>query len=515
MNLVAIPGSLREASHNKQLLRLAVKLLEAGGAKVDWIDLRALAIPIYDGDLEASSGLPAGALELAARVAAADGIVIASPENNFSIPAVVKNWIDWLSRAKPMPLRGKSALLLSASPSLVGGSRGLISLRIPLEVLGVHVYPDMFSLATAHQAFKPDGEIGDEALAKFLRRVVDGYLRVGGAIAAAEQEAMSPRAPLTPQQVGEFHKTLSNWGRFGRARPARHVEPDHAREARAPRRRWCAAGRTVSCARPLPTQPSLENPNPVVHHMIGTATEGYGGDYFAIAPHGFVTSHIDALCHIFHEGKLYNGYPIERVTAHGALELGIHELRDGVVSRGVLLDVPRARGVRVPRGRRADLSGRPRARGARRRACASRRATSCSCTPAAGRCARRAVRGIRASCWRGSTRRACPGCTRAASRRSAATACRTWCRRAIEGIDLPIHTVAIVAMGLHLLDNLELAPLAEGVRRGAPLGVPAHARAAGAVPRHGVARESDRAVLDGVRRAPGARRTRGGVGRAS
>ena len=185
MNLVAIPGSLREASLNKQLLRLAVKLLEAGGAKVDWIDLRALAIPIYDGDLEASSGLPAGALELAARIAAADGIVIASPENNFSIPAVVKNWIDWLSRAKPMPLRGKSALLLSASPSLVGGSRGLLALRQPLEVLGVHVYPDMFSLATAHQAFKPDGELGDEALAKFLRRIVDGYLRVGGAVAAS------------------------------------------------------------------------------------------------------------------------------------------------------------------------------------------------------------------------------------------------------------------------------------------------------------------------------------------
>ena len=68
----------------------------------------------------------------------------------------------------------------------------------------------------------------------------------------------------------------------------------------------------MSCARTLPTQPSVENPNPVQHHMIGTCTEGYGGDYFAIAPHGFATSHIDALCHIFHEGKLYNGYPIEK-----------------------------------------------------------------------------------------------------------------------------------------------------------------------------------------------------------
>lgn len=188
MNLVAIPGALREGSHNRQLLKLAAKLLEAGGAKIDWVELRKLDIPIYDGDMEASTGLPPGALELAARIAAADGVVIASPEYNFGVPALVKNWIDWMSRAKPMPLRGKSALLLSASPALVGGNRGLIALRISLEVLGVHVYPDMFSLATAHQAFKPDGEIVDEALGKFLRRIVDGYLRIGGAIAAATRK---------------------------------------------------------------------------------------------------------------------------------------------------------------------------------------------------------------------------------------------------------------------------------------------------------------------------------------
>jgi kynurenine formamidase len=79
--------------------------------------------------------------------------------------------------------------------------------------------------------------------------------------------------------------------------------------------------------------------------MIGTATEGYGADYFAIASHGFATSHIDALCHIFHEGKLYNGYPIDTVTAHGATQLGIHRLRSGVITRGVLIDVPSVRNV--------------------------------------------------------------------------------------------------------------------------------------------------------------------------
>ena len=77
--------------------------------------------------------------------------------------------------------------------------------------------------------------------------------------------------------------------------------------------------------------------------MTGTATEGYGADYFAIASHGYATSHIDALCHIFNDGKLYNGYPCETVTAHGATRLGIHHLQPGIVTRGVLIDVPVAR----------------------------------------------------------------------------------------------------------------------------------------------------------------------------
>ena len=182
MKLLTMAGALRQGSLNKQLLNLASKLLQAAGAELDPVDFRALAIPIYDGDVETSTGLPPGALELAARVTAADGLVIASPEYNMSMPALLKNAIDWLSRAKPMPLRGKTALLMSASPSLVGGNRALWALRMPLEVLGVHVYPDMFSLATAHQAFKPDGELVDEALARFLRRVVDGFVRMAGAL---------------------------------------------------------------------------------------------------------------------------------------------------------------------------------------------------------------------------------------------------------------------------------------------------------------------------------------------
>jgi kynurenine formamidase len=265
--------------------------------------------------------------------------------------------------------------------------------------------------------------------------------------------------PLSREQVLAFHKTLSTWGRWG-ARDQQGALNLITPEKRAHAAALVTRGRPVSCARPLPTQPSPENPTPVVHAMIGTASEGWGGDYFAIAPHGFATSHIDALCHIFHEGKLYNGYAIERVTAHGALELGIHELRAGIVTRGVLLDVPRARAVealepgtpifpddlekcerdaalRVEAG---DLllvrTGRWRYR------------EQHGAWPA-----QQGVAGLDSSClpWlheRGVAALGCDGVSDVIPSR-------------VDGVPMPIHTIAIVAMGLHLLDNLDLEDLAK------------------------------------------------------
>jgi kynurenine formamidase len=268
----------------------------------------------------------------------------------------------------------------------------------------------------------------------------------------------SPRAALSKEEVLDFHKTLSNWGRFGprdQLGTLNLITP----EKRAAAAKLVRSGRTVSAARALPTQPSIENPTPVAHHMTGTATEGWGGDYFAIASHGFATSHIDALCHIFHEGKLYNGYPIEKVTAHGALELGIHELADGIVSRGVLLDVPRVRGARYlepgdpifPE----DLESAERDAGLRvepgdillvRTGRWALREARGAWDP------RQSIAGLDASClpWlhaRGVAALGCDGVSDVLPSR-------------VAGVPMPIHTVAIVALGLHLIDNLELEPLA-------------------------------------------------------
>jgi NAD(P)H-dependent FMN reductase len=117
------------------------------------------------------------------RVAAADGLMIASPEYNFSLPGTLKNAIDWLSRLKPMPLRGKSALLLSASNGQIGGIRGLWQLRIPLEGLGVLVYPDMYALPWAEKAFGADGRLTDAERQERLARMVKAYLEVARKLA--------------------------------------------------------------------------------------------------------------------------------------------------------------------------------------------------------------------------------------------------------------------------------------------------------------------------------------------
>jgi chromate reductase, NAD(P)H dehydrogenase (quinone) len=182
--LLAFAASLRRESWNRKLVGLAVELAREAGTEVDVAEFREFDMPLYDADLLAVSGIPAGASELARRVCAADGILLASPEYNFSLPGTLKNAIDWVSRIRPMPLRGKSALLLSASNGQVGGVRGLWQLRIPLEGLGVLVYPDMYTLPWADKAFGPDGKLIELERQTRLASMVRGYLVVARKLAA-------------------------------------------------------------------------------------------------------------------------------------------------------------------------------------------------------------------------------------------------------------------------------------------------------------------------------------------
>lgn len=175
VRFLVFAGSLRRESLNDRLAALAAKAVEASGGEADRACLADFDAPHYDQDIETEAGIPVGVQRFAERLRAADGVIIAAPEYNASMPGAVKNLIDWASRIRPQPFNGKQALLMSASPSMVGGNRGLWSLRIPLEHLGMRVYPDMFSLAQAHKAFAGD-TLADATLQERFDTTVDCFV---------------------------------------------------------------------------------------------------------------------------------------------------------------------------------------------------------------------------------------------------------------------------------------------------------------------------------------------------
>lgn len=169
-------ASLRAESLNSRLARLLARVIEARGGEVDLASMQEFDAPSYSGDAETFTGFPRAAEEFRRRLEACDAFVIVSPEYNFSIPGLLKNAIDWVSRFRPQPFNERVGLLLSASPSMAGGNRGLWSLRIPLEHLGARVYPDMFSLAQAHKAFNEEGSLADERLQQWLEDTVANFM---------------------------------------------------------------------------------------------------------------------------------------------------------------------------------------------------------------------------------------------------------------------------------------------------------------------------------------------------
>ena len=164
IRLLVFSASLRKDSLNTRLAKLAAAAIEKNGGNVDFAYMEEFDCPSFNQDLEGVD--PKGAEELRARILANDAFIIASPEYNGSMPGLLKNTIDWVSRFRPQPFNEHHALLMSASPSMRGGNMALWSLRVPLEHLGARVFPDMFSLASAHKAFTPEGQLLDATLAK-------------------------------------------------------------------------------------------------------------------------------------------------------------------------------------------------------------------------------------------------------------------------------------------------------------------------------------------------------------
>ncbi len=201
MKILAFAASLRRASLNVQLIALAAEIARSAGAEVDLAEFREFELPIYDGDLDAASGLPPGGLELKRRLEHADAVMIAAPEYNYSVAGPLKNAIDWVSRARPMPWRGKSVYLMSASPSPMGGIRGLWQTRIPLEGCGALVFPDMFALPHANEAFNASGRLRDATLAERLQREVVGFVRLAEAVIPVCGKTVSAAAKRRQDEI--------------------------------------------------------------------------------------------------------------------------------------------------------------------------------------------------------------------------------------------------------------------------------------------------------------------------
>ncbi|GLF96884.1 NADPH-dependent FMN reductase [Streptomyces yaizuensis] len=175
LRFLVLSGSGRAGSLNTRLAALAAETLSGQGRPATTATVSDFAVPGYDGDVEASQGVPKGAERFREELERVDGLVVAAPEYNASMPGTVKNLIDWTSRFHPQPFNALHTLLMSASPSMSGGNRGLWALRVPLEHLGARVYPDMFSLAQAHTAFAPGGGLGDPVLQRRFGTTLDDF----------------------------------------------------------------------------------------------------------------------------------------------------------------------------------------------------------------------------------------------------------------------------------------------------------------------------------------------------
>ncbi len=188
--IAVIVGSTRDGSFNRALGALAGVRLAAHGAEVTVVDLAALDLPIYTAAREAEA-FPADALGLKATLAAQDGLLFVSPEYNGSIPALLKNAIDWASRPTgdegPVALtafRGKAAAIMGASISPFGGIRGLAHLRQILGTIQMLVIPDQVLIPNAHAAFDETGQLREALPASLVDMTAARLVAVAKALAA-------------------------------------------------------------------------------------------------------------------------------------------------------------------------------------------------------------------------------------------------------------------------------------------------------------------------------------------
>lgn len=171
IKVLAICGSLRVDSFNRKLLAIATKIFRDAGSEVEEADLKTLALPVFDQDLE-KQALPEGVIKLKKMVAGADVIFFASPEYNRSISGALKNAIDWISRENNL-LEGKVAAIAGVSSGPFGTMVGQYHLRQILSYLGMHITPrPQLFVRFAEEAFNQDGSLVDKKTEEVLRKLI-------------------------------------------------------------------------------------------------------------------------------------------------------------------------------------------------------------------------------------------------------------------------------------------------------------------------------------------------------
>ena len=184
LKILVIPGSLRSGSHNVKLAMVVAHEIAQAGVDVTRISLGDYPLPIYDGDLQAKSGVPKNAVNLKRMMGAHHGVVIVTPEYNSSIPSLVKNTIDWITRVQdPHESRGqvfreKPFAIAAASEGRLGGTRALAALRLILSACHATVVPNQLALSFADQAYDDMDRLKKEADIEALKALVMQLIEV-------------------------------------------------------------------------------------------------------------------------------------------------------------------------------------------------------------------------------------------------------------------------------------------------------------------------------------------------
>ena len=183
LKILVIPGSLRTGSLNAKLAAVAAHRIAQTGIEVTRLSLADFPLPIYDGDLQTKSGVPKNAVDLKRMIGAHQGVLIVTPEYNSSVPPLVKNMIDWLSRvqdtheSRGQVFRGRPFAIASASHSRLGGARALAALRLILSACQALVIPNQLALAFADEAYDDRDRLKHppdiEAMAAMVRQLID------------------------------------------------------------------------------------------------------------------------------------------------------------------------------------------------------------------------------------------------------------------------------------------------------------------------------------------------------